>query len=235
MENFWNYFLDKTNVNVLPYGKIIVRIFLSFVVGFTLGLERKTRQRNIGLRTLILICVSSTVLMLLSIHMASLNPEKGDPARIAAQVVSGIGFLGGGAILRHGLNITGLTSAAIIWTAAALGMAIGAGMYIAAFLALLSCLIALVILEKFEIRYFPAERIKHLDVIFNSLECNLNKLETTIEAHGLIVGNKDISLNLETNKLHIIYSVRSPDNIDIHSLTKAIKQISELSEISFRD
>ena len=89
-----------------------VRLLLSFVAGCILGLERKFRMQFVGMRTLVLICVSSSLLMMLSVYTVQIAvPLSGDPARIAAQVVSGIGFLGAGAILRHGLNVRGLTSA----------------------------------------------------------------------------------------------------------------------------
>ena len=132
----WNFICD-----------CIIKLCLSFVCGFILGIERKSRQQTVGMRTLILISVSSTLLALLSSYMALVNDiHQGDPSRIAAGVVSGIGFLGGGAILHQGLNIKGLTSAAIIWAAAALGLAIGSGLYIQSFAALAIIVFSLLIL-----------------------------------------------------------------------------------------
>ena len=119
-----------TNLIVIlenPLYDCLLKVAVSFFCGIVLGIERRTRQQFIGLRTLILICVSSCLLMQISLYIATLSQGRGDPGRIAAQVVSGIGFIGAGAILHQGLNIKGLTSAAIIWTAAALGLAIGAG------------------------------------------------------------------------------------------------------------
>ena len=109
----------------------ILRIFCSFIAGAIMGLERKLRMQFVGMRTLVLISVSSCLIMMLSIYTSqTFHPISADPARLAAQVVSGIGFLGGGAILREGFNVKGLTSAAIIWTAAALGLSFGAGFFI---------------------------------------------------------------------------------------------------------
>ena len=96
----------------LSWQVCLVRLLLSFLAGGIMGLERKLRMRFVGIRTLVLICVSSCVIMLLSLYLSTVG--NGDPARLAAQVVSGIGFLGGGAILREGFNVKGLTSAAII-------------------------------------------------------------------------------------------------------------------------
>ena len=103
------------------YIEYSARIAASFFCGLLLGFERKTRQHSVGMRTLILISVSSSLLAMLS-SIITLEPRVtgGDPTRVAAGVVTGIGFLGAGAILRQGMNIKGLTSAAIIWTAAAI-------------------------------------------------------------------------------------------------------------------
>ena len=92
----------------------IIKILCSIVIGFVLGLERKSRNQFIGSRTLILISVSSTLLSILSASV--FNTEGGgDPTRISAGVVSGIGFLGGGVIMKLGINVRGLTSAAVIF------------------------------------------------------------------------------------------------------------------------
>ena len=106
-----------------------IKLTLSVLCGFLLGIERKSRRQIVGMKTLILICVSCTLLAILSSYMAeNFGDGSSDVTRISAGVVSGIGFLGGGAIIRQGLNIKGLTSAAIIWTDSALGLAIGTGL-----------------------------------------------------------------------------------------------------------
>jgi putative Mg2+ transporter-C (MgtC) family protein len=97
-------------------------MFLSLVVGSMIGLERQARDKAAGLRTLVFICLGATLFTLLSQRIAP-----ADPVRIAAQVVTGIGFLGAGVILRHGSRIVGVTTASVIWLTAALGMGIGAG------------------------------------------------------------------------------------------------------------
>lgn len=235
MENILNQIADSTNTATLPYVTIIFRILLSFVAGFVLGLERKTRLRNIGIRTLILICVSSAILMMLSIHVATINTQKGDPSRIAAQVVSGIGFLGAGAIMRHGLNVKGLTSAAIIWAASAMGLCIGAGLYVIAFVTLIISVLSLIILEKFEVKFFPAERLKQLELVFATTECNLKTLIFIVESHGLIISNTDIYKNYTKNQIKIIFSVQLSEQFEIESLSNSIKQFAQICEISLKD
>ena len=104
----------------------IIKLVLAVVVGGIIGAEREFRDKSAGFRTLIFICVGSTLFTMFSYKFA----EDGDPARIAAQIVSGVGFLGAGSILRDRGRITGLTTAAMIWLAAALGMGIGSGNYV---------------------------------------------------------------------------------------------------------
>lgn len=110
-------------MNLELYIDYAIRIGVSFICGFCLGIERKSRQHSVGIRTLVLISISSCLLSILSIYMAESFNVTGDPTRIAAGVASGIGFIGGGAIMRYGLNIRGLTTAAIIFTASAVGLA----------------------------------------------------------------------------------------------------------------
>jgi len=123
--------------------ELIIRISLSFVLGGLIGAERQWRQRNAGLRTNTLVCVGSALFVSLSF---SVEGEM-SPTRVAAQVVSGIGFLGGGVILREGLNIRGLNTAATLWCSAATGSLCGAGFLFAASIGGLAILTANVILR----------------------------------------------------------------------------------------
>ena len=111
------------------YIEYTIRLALSFVCSFILGLERKSHQHIVGIRTLVSMGLSCCLLSILSVYMAETPAVEGDPTRIAAGVITGIGFLGGGAILKLGLNIRGLTTAAIIFMTSALGMSFGAGLY----------------------------------------------------------------------------------------------------------
>src|SRR5499427_891945 len=106
---------------------IPIRLVLAAVLGGIIGLERKIRDKPAGLRTNMLICVGSALFMSLSTRVAQLLG--GDPTRIAAQIISGIGFLGAGAVLHSHGFVLGLTTAATIWVVAGIGMALGSGMY----------------------------------------------------------------------------------------------------------
>jgi putative Mg2+ transporter-C (MgtC) family protein len=104
--------------------RVILRLLLAAGLGAALGLEREMRQKPAGLRTNMLIAVGSALFSLISLEMAS---QGGASDRIAANIVTGVGFLGGGAILRSGRNVHGMTTAATIWVNAAIGMAVGMG------------------------------------------------------------------------------------------------------------
>jgi putative Mg2+ transporter-C (MgtC) family protein len=113
----------------------LVRLVVAAVLAGAIGIERELREQEAGLRTHMLVCVGATLFMLVGVYGWSdyqLGNDIGvvvDPSRVASYVVGGIGFLGAGAIIRHGINVRGLTTAASLWVVAAIGVAMGAGMY----------------------------------------------------------------------------------------------------------
>jgi len=115
---------------------ILIRIFLSVILGGIIGFERSKKGRPAGLRTHILVAMGSCLIMVTSLYIYELYKGKAslDPARIAAGVVTGIGFLGAGTIIRSPQEVKGLTTAASIWVSAGIGLAVGSGLYFASFL-----------------------------------------------------------------------------------------------------
>lgn len=109
------------------WQNIFVRMLLSLVIGIVIGIDRGAKRRGGGARTTITVCLGATLVMLIEQYLEELYPERLDISRIAAQVVSGVGFLGAGSILVSGHQIKGLTSAASIWTCACIGLAVGIG------------------------------------------------------------------------------------------------------------
>jgi putative Mg2+ transporter-C (MgtC) family protein len=122
----------------LSSAEVLLRIGLAAVLGGAIGIERELREREAGLRTHMLVSVGAALFTLVSAYAWTdwrFSSESGivfDPTRIAAQIVTGVGFLGAGAIIRQGLSVRGLTTAATLWVVAAIGMATGAGYYAAA-------------------------------------------------------------------------------------------------------
>jgi uncharacterized membrane protein YhiD involved in acid resistance len=132
---------------------LAAKLFAAVLIGGGIGLERELKHKPAGLRTNILLCVGSALLMDLSMGIA--GTHGGDPGRIAAQVVTGIGFLGAGTILHTRGQITGLTSAATIWVVAALGLTVGAGYFVEAFGSTVTVMVVLVGLGWAEKKWLP--------------------------------------------------------------------------------
>lgn len=133
-------------------SQVILRLVLSAFLSGLLGLERQLHRRAAGLRTHILVSLGSTLIMLTSIYIFDIYKGSAavDPARIAAGVITGIGFLGAGTIIRYGEEVRGLTTAASLWVAAALGLAVGCGFYVAALATTILVLFSLLLLRRIE-------------------------------------------------------------------------------------
>jgi len=136
--------------------QIILRVLVGAALGAVIGFERERHDQPAGLRTHMILVIGATLAMVLSVNLGYLFARPGtpaDPARLAAQVISGIGFLGAGAILRYGFTVKGLTTATSMWTMAIVGMAVGAGYYLIGVLATGLMLVVLALLNVFENRF----------------------------------------------------------------------------------
>jgi putative Mg2+ transporter-C (MgtC) family protein len=152
-------------VPTLEWPHVLLRLSVAAVLGGAIGMERELRERQAGLRTHLVVCVGSALFTLVSAYgfheflVSGGSLVRTDPTRIAAQIVSGIGFLGAGAIIRQGLSVKGLTTAATLWLVAAIGMASGAGYYSAALFATAGALLTLgplrIVAYKIVRRYRP--------------------------------------------------------------------------------
>ncbi|WP_432401335.1 MgtC/SapB family protein [Wukongibacter sp. M2B1] len=137
---------------MIAINDVLIRIVLSCVLGGLIGIERESINRPAGFRTHILVCMGATLVMLTGIFMFnSYNSVSNlDPTRLGAQVISGIGFLGAGTIMREGLTVRGLTTAASLWAVACIGLATGSGFYLGSIVATLFVFIILFFFSKFE-------------------------------------------------------------------------------------
>lgn len=183
MDAWINSLLNKS-VELL----FVFRILLSAGLGFVIGFERELYKRPAGLRTHILVCVASCLIMLISMY----GFDSGDPGRVAAQVVSGIGFLGAGAILRSDKDIKGITTAATIWMSAAIGLACGNGLYFGAILTTILALIVLTAFRRVESRMVNSSKyISSIYMIVKDKECTMSKLKEKLDKNNLSVNNFD--------------------------------------------
>ena len=215
-------------MNYEIYADYAVRIAVSFACGFCLGIERKSRQHSVGIRTLVLISISSCLLSILSIYMAETFKVEGDPTRIAAGVASGIGFIGGGAIMRYGLNIRGLTTAAIIFTASAVGLACGAALYVPALLTMLALAIVLFIMNRLEKKIFPAAKSKLVTITINGTDIPKSFLTETMQRYGFIIHDMNIEYDKPLNQTKLVFTSKAPDKLKLIEFTKEIEGLENL-------
>jgi putative Mg2+ transporter-C (MgtC) family protein len=226
-----NAAVDLTEIDM------VLRLCLGFLAGGIIGLERASRHQVAGLRTHILISTGATLLMLLSIYIpAHYNPLRtSDPGRIAAQVVSGIGFLGAGAIIRLGNNVRGLTTAASLWFAAAVGLAIGSGMFIAAGVAEALGLITLLLLNLFEKRVFPAERNKLLEISYLDNSPNTKDALDIIKKSGIEIQSIDVNQNSSNKGTKLRLLVGITNNLDIAAIARSIKALGNVGKVEIKE
>ncbi len=150
MERFWEIVTFLREFNVYT---VAIRLVLAMILGGMVGIERGKQGRAAGMRTHILVCLGSTLVTLIGFYSTKMLGADSDPLRIAAQVVSGIGFLGVGTILIKGrFQITGLTTAAGLWCAAATGLALGAGFYEGALITFICAMLTITIISRLESR-----------------------------------------------------------------------------------
>ncbi|MCX7942444.1 MAG: MgtC/SapB family protein [Dictyoglomaceae bacterium] len=171
---------------------IIFRLLLSILLGGLVGWEREKEEKPAGLRTHILVSLGSTLIMIVSAY-GFLGKYQADPGRIAAQVITGIGFIGAGTILRTGSTIKGLTTAASIWTVSGIGLAIGIGFYLPAIFTTLLVVATLIFARKLEISVIGSHRLL-------SLRCVIEDKPGSIES----IGNLMEKLNVEIKKIELL-------------------------------
>ena len=216
---------------------MLLRLCLGFLAGGIIGLERSSRRQVAGLRTHILIATGSTMLMLLSIYLPHrLSPSGvGDPGRIAAQVVSGMGFLGAGAIIRLGNSIRGLTTAASLWFVAALGLLIGSGLFLIAGAAIILALFTLIILNNMERRMFPSERIKMLEVSFTDSSFDTKEVLDILKKAGIKIQSMDVNHGAKNKGARLRLLSQIPGRVDIAQVARGIKNLGNVGKVEIKE
>lgn len=204
-------------------------LVLSVILSGLIGLEREVHGHPAGLRTHILVCVGSTLLTIVSVQVGQMVPGtgRGDPGRIAAQIVSGIGFLGAGAIIRDGASIRGLTTAASVWATAGIGIAVGVGPQFAelAVIATAIVLFTLWALNKLETRLDIAfHRVALLGVHVRDSDHAAARTLAQLASHKVEVSSLSYDVAREPHTRHILFRVRLPGGFDRNAF------LSDLSE-----
>ena len=235
MEYFINYIGDILQNTTITHQTATAKMIISFLLGAVIGLERQMRRRNAGMRTFTLICVGSTAAMIVSIWIPQCYPDflNGDPGRIAAQVVTGIGFLGAGAIIQGKGSVQGLTTAACIWVMAVVGLAVGAGMYIAAISTTAIALFVLLMFDRIEKKMYMDGVNKELSIICSVSNPDLKLIRKTLEDRKVFIISVSYEQDYEKNTSIITYKV----NVDVKSsysaLFEDIRKLGYISRIKF--
>ncbi len=178
----------------------IIKIAVAFALGAILGLEREYRSKPAGFRTLIMITVGATVFTILSYRIGS-----GTPDRIAANIVTGIGFIGAGVIFKEGMKVSGMTTASTIWLAAAIGMATGYGAYYLAAGVTLLVLVILMLLAKLERSFDKFHQVKFYKISFRVDEYSIEELEKNISELGLNFKKNNVLKS--NNEIIVFYKI----------------------------
>ncbi len=212
---------------------IVIKLTLILILAGIIGWNRETKGRPAGLRTHILVGIGAALVMIVSIQIYEAFPNSdADPGRIAAQVVSGIGFLGAGTIITHGFSVKGLTTAASLWTTAALGLAVGSGFYQLSIIAAIIIFISLYFLS--DIKYGIHKIITQKITIRGSIEGVKPKIITDILTNEkLTIDKMDFKKNEKTNEVTIIYKIRGNNEI-IQKSMERLTEIEEIKEISWK-
>jgi len=176
----------------------ILQIIAALAAGSILGLEREYHSKPAGFRTMILICVSSCLFTILSVSIGT-----GD--RIASNIVTGIGFIGAGVVFKEGASVRGITSAALIWMAAAIGMSLGLKHYFLAAVVVLIVLIVLIVLTKLEYYFDNLHQVKKYEIHFISANYNLEQLESDMKLQDIQFERKKIAK--QNNVVSVEYNI----------------------------
>lgn len=205
---------------------VVIRILAAVVIGGMLGLERGMKNRPAGLRTYMLVCTGSCLIMMTNQYIYQYTGS-GDPMRLGAQVVSGIGFLGAGTIVvtRHN-QIKGLTTAAGLWASAGVGLALGVGFYQGAIAASISIYVILTILQRFETRIHRKIRVLELYVELHQSVAVSTFLQ---RIRGLDLKLEDVCFEsdggMESDSRAVLLTVKTPRALDHRMIRNNVRKL----------
>lgn len=208
--------------------EILLRIVLGTALGAAIGLERDLHGRPAGLRTHAIVALASATFMVVSTRFASYQHYAAgdlvevDASRIAASVVSGIGFLGAGAILRTGLTVRGLTTAASLWLVAALGMTAGAGMYVVAVFVTVLGLLTLTLLRRFEDRGEPIAR-QRITLLLDEKLSTLADIVDALSRSGTKISQEEYERSFADGEIRVAFDVRTSAPLQNHELARVVE------------
>ena len=206
----------------------VTKLVLSLLLGAVIGIERRRKGQIAGLRTFALISMGATLAMLISIYI----PQVYLGLKIAAQVVSGVGFLGAGAIIQMKGSVRGLTTAAGIWMTACIGLAVGAGMYLISIIATLLIIFILVNIERIEQRYNFLWESKIIRVRVPGILNDIQPVRDIITGNDVHISDEFMKYDYENSQTIVNFMVRSKSSVNAPALFRAIKDQSDAISIT---
>jgi len=212
--------------------EIFARLMLAAVLGGTIGLERELRSRSAGLRTNALVCLGSALFMLVSQYMWFIYAGRTqvDPSRIAAQIITGIGFIGAGTIMKSRFTMKGLTTAASIWTVASVGMAVGAGLYAMSIITVLAAILILTLLEKLE-HILPRDWYSNIRVVASDREKISEEIRGAVSDAGGEIKDVCVEFEKESDEMQFNVIARfkgKPANEEVVKRIAAVEGIKKV-------
>jgi len=221
-----------------PDNEIVLRLLLGALLGGIIGFERQHHGRPAGFRTHLLVCTASVLVMIISQYFAfrlSVDPSyvRVDPGRIAAGAITGIGFLGAGVIVKAGVNVHGLTTAACLWIVAAIGLALGSGLYLAAGLTFVITFLALWLLERLE-HLVPSRHYHFLSVTIEPGGENEKALLDVVRGHGASVKGRDCAFSREKNESSYGFTVTLRDEELLSPLVREVRSLPFVKNFTLR-
>jgi putative Mg2+ transporter-C (MgtC) family protein len=223
---------------MISESQIILRLLIASGIGLIIGYERERQDHAAGLRTHMILIIGATLAMALSINIAfitGVDKPAGDPARMAAQVVSGIGFIGAGVIFRFGTNIRGLTTAASLWTIAIVGLAIGAGMFLAGITTAILLFIILSLLNYLEQHYLSAYNRVHIIIEASYRQDLIDEVKALLEQEKRKLGTFNIERNLVDQKITLDMLVRILAKDSIEGMAESLGGIKGVNQVKISE
>lgn len=218
-----------------------LRLMLAVFLGGLVGIERERKNQPAGFRTHVVLCIGSTLMMLTSIYLADAfndkhpgSPRTTDPGRIAAQVVSGVGFLGGGAILRMGVTIRGLTTAASLWSTAGIGLAVGCGYYYGAVMMTLLMLATLSVLSSLEHLLFRSKSMRTLLVAARDIPGLIGAVERVLTREGIRVQSLKVTKGTPEGTVDLTALIDTPRDANLNKVVKELVAIQDITEVDIQ-
>lgn len=212
MEQILSSLVTEINSPEVNLAGAVFKLLLSMVLGVLVGLERKRKGQIAGVRTFALISMGACMAMLLSIYVPQiyLGLKNGDPGRIAAQVITGIGFLGAGAMIHMKGSVRGLTTAAGIWMTATIGMAVGVGMYLCSIIATAMILLTLIAFQVYENRARLGQENRVVKMVVHGIVSDITPYRDVFGRHSVHLSTFYINYDYEQNLTELNFVVLAP-------------------------